>query len=81
MLIQEYKRRLRDIGQDFGMRAAMARSTAPYCHPQLQAVAHKLVDEKGNLLAPVVNLTASTPKLGGKMRRLMEPEGGSVSRC
>ena len=62
---------MRDIGQDFGMRAAMARSAAPYCHAQLQAVAHKLVDEKGNPLAPVINLTVSTPpKLEDKTRRL-----------
>ena len=47
---------MRDIGQDFGMRAAMARAAAPYCHPQLQAIAHKLVDASGNPIAPVVNL-------------------------
>jgi hypothetical protein len=51
-------------------RDAMARSAAQYCHPQLQAVAHKLVDEKGNPLAPVVNLTVSTPKLEDKTPRL-----------
>jgi hypothetical protein len=36
----------------------------------LQAVAHKLVDEKGNPLAPVVNLTVSTPKLEDKTPKL-----------
>jgi hypothetical protein len=48
----------------------MARSAAAYCHPQLQAIAHKLVDEKGNPLAPVVNLTVSTPRLEDKAPRL-----------
>ena len=48
----------------------MARSAAAYCHPQLQAIAHKLVDEKGNPLVPVVNLTVSTPKLKDKTPKL-----------
>jgi hypothetical protein len=42
-------------------RDAMARSAAQYCHPTLQAVAHKLVDAAGNPIAPVVNLSVSTP--------------------
>jgi|SRR6516165_9709537 hypothetical protein len=55
---------------DQARRDMMAKAAAPYRHPQLQAVAHKLVDSAGHPLAPVVNLTVSTPKLEGKMRRL-----------
>jgi hypothetical protein len=62
---------MRDPTQDMHTRLAAARAAAPYCHAQLQAVAHKLVDEKGNPLAPVVNLTVSTPpKLEDKTPRL-----------
>jgi hypothetical protein len=63
-------RTMRDPGQDFGMRAAMARSAAPYCHPQLQAVAHRLIDAQGNPVAPVVNLSVSTPKLEDRTAKL-----------
>jgi hypothetical protein len=48
----------------------MAKAAAPYRHPQLQAVAHKLVDSAGNPLAPVINLTVSTPKLEDKTPKL-----------
>jgi len=63
-------RTMRDPAADLARRDLMARSAAAYCHPQLQAVAHKLVDEKGNPLAPVVNLTVSTPKLKDKTPNL-----------
>ena len=64
-------RTMRDPAADLARRDLMARSAAAYCHPQLQAVAHKLVDEKGNPLAPVINLTVSTPpKLEDKTPRL-----------
>jgi hypothetical protein len=63
-------RTMRDPGQDFAMRASMARSAAPYCHPQLQAVAHKLVDAAGNPIAPVVNLSVSTPRLEDRTAKL-----------
>ncbi len=39
---------------DEGRRDMMARACAQYCHPQLQAVAHKHVDAQGNPIAPVV---------------------------
>src|SRR6516225_5990851 len=61
---------MRDPVVDPARRDVMARSAAAYCHPQLQAVAHKLVDKKGNPLAPVVNLTVSTPKLKDKTPKL-----------
>ena len=55
---------------DQARRDMMAKAAAPYRHPQLQAVAHKLVDSAGHPLAPVVNLTVSTPKLKDKTPRL-----------
>ena len=61
---------MRDPVVDPARRDVMARSAAAYCHPQLQAVAHKLVDEKSNPLAPVVNLTVSTPKLEDRTAKL-----------
>jgi len=61
---------MRDPVVDPARRDVMARSAAAYCHAQLQAVAHKLVDEKSNPLAPVVNLTVSTPKLEDRTAKL-----------
>ena len=62
---------MRNPATDPHRRDVMARAAAPYLHPQLQAVAHKLVDEKGNPVAPVVNLTVSTPpKLEDKTPKL-----------
>jgi hypothetical protein len=52
---------MRDPSVEPARRDAMAKAAAPYRHPQLQAVAHKLVDSAGNPLAPVINLTVSTP--------------------
>ena len=76
---------MRDPVVDPARRDVMARSAAAYCHPQLQAVAHKLVDEKGNPLAPVVNLTVSTPNLKDKTSKLThdgakKSEHGTESR-
>jgi hypothetical protein len=51
-------------------RDAMARSAAQYCHPTLQAVAHRLVDAAGNPIAPVVNLSVSTPRLEDRTAKL-----------
>ena len=61
---------MRDPVEDKATRGMMARAAAPYCHAQLQAVAHKLVDAQGNPLAPVVNLSVSSPKLEDKTPRL-----------
>jgi hypothetical protein len=61
---------MRDPTADPPRRDAMACSAAPYCHPQLQAVAHKLVDAAGNPIAPVVNLSVSTPKLEDRSAKL-----------
>jgi hypothetical protein len=61
-------RRMRDTKMAEPERFAAARSSAPYYHPQLQAVAYKHLDEKGNPLAPVISVTiekapAETPRL------------------
>jgi hypothetical protein len=49
---------MRDPASGEARRDAMARAAAPYCHPQLQAVAHKLLDAKGKPVAPIVNVNA-----------------------
>jgi hypothetical protein len=61
---------MRDPTADPPRRDAMARSAAAYCHPQLQAVAHRLIDAQGNPVAPVINLTVSTPKLEDRTAKL-----------
>jgi hypothetical protein len=61
---------MRSKSADPPRRDAMARSAAQYMHPQLQAVAHKLVDAQGNPIAPVVNLSVSTPKLEDRTAKL-----------
>jgi hypothetical protein len=38
---------MRDPKADPGRRDVMARAAAPYCHPQLQAVAHRLLHADG----------------------------------
>lgn len=56
---------MRDPTADLGRRDQMARAAAPYRHPQLQAVAHKLVD--ANVLKPpepVARLSNDGPKDG-----------------
>ena len=63
-------RLMRDSTQDTHTRLAAARAAAPYCHAQLQAVAHKLVDAQGNPIAPVVNLSVSTPRLEDRTAKL-----------
>jgi hypothetical protein len=61
---------MRDVTVDPPRRDAMARSAAAYCHPQLQAVAHKLVDATGAPLTPTVNLTIHSPQLEDKTPKL-----------
>jgi hypothetical protein len=48
---------MRDPTADLVRRDQMARAVAPYCHPQLQAIAHRNLDESGKPLAPIVNVT------------------------
>jgi hypothetical protein len=45
-----------DPANDLQFRAQMAARAAPFCHPQLQAIAHKHLDADGNAIAPVVNV-------------------------
>ena len=47
---------MRDPANDLQFRAQMAARAAPFCHPQLQAIAHKHLDTDGNAIAPVVNV-------------------------
>jgi hypothetical protein len=55
----------RILSGDQGMIVWWSIGAAPSC-----PLAHKLVDEKGHPLAPVVNLTVSTPKLKDKTPKL-----------
>ena len=50
-------RKMRNPAEAPADRFLAARAAAPYCHPQLQAVAHKHLDAHGNALAPVINVT------------------------
>jgi hypothetical protein len=52
-------RRMRDPGMNEADRFAAARSSAPYCHAQLQAIAHKHMDAAGNPIAPVITVTVA----------------------
>jgi hypothetical protein len=50
-------RLMRDRREPGSVRFAAAKAAAPYCHPQLQAIAHKLLGQNGEPVVPVVNLT------------------------
>jgi hypothetical protein len=52
---------MRDRREPGSTRFLAAKAAAPYCHPQLQAVAHKHVNADGSAIAPVVNLTVMQP--------------------
>jgi hypothetical protein len=49
---------MRDRREPGSVRFMAAKAAAPYMHPQLQAVAHKLLGNDGEPVAPVVNLRA-----------------------
>jgi hypothetical protein len=54
---------MRDPTQDMHTRLAAARAAAPYCHPQLAAVQHRLVGPDGNAIGPqVVHNYLEAPK-------------------
>ena len=56
-------RLMRDSTQDTHTRLAAARAAAPYCHPQLAAVQHRLVGPDGNAIGPqVVHNYLEAPK-------------------
>jgi len=52
---------MRDPNIEPHRRDAAARAAAPYCHPTMQAVAHRLLDASGAPVAPVINLTINAP--------------------
>ena len=63
---------MRDPANDLQFRAQMAARAAPFCHPQLQAIAHKHLDTDGNAIAPVVNVLAivSAPRRSTALNRV-----------
>ena len=52
---------MRDPDLDPARRDVMARSAAPMCHPQLQAIAHKHLDVYGKPIAPQINVRVMQP--------------------
>jgi hypothetical protein len=62
-------RRMRDPAFSPTERFLAARAAAPFCHPALQAVAHRHLDASGRPLAPKVTVTVhrappEAPRLG-----------------
>ena len=55
--IQYMLRIMNDPSVEPARRDSMARAAAPYRHAQLQAIAHRHLDSKGNPIAPVVSVT------------------------
>jgi hypothetical protein len=68
---------MRDPVIDPARRDAMARASAPMCHPQLQAVAHQHLDAKGRPIAPQINVRIMQAPV--EAPRL--PQGGFVTAC
>src|SRR6516162_9580095 len=67
-------RRMRNPAFSPTERFLAARAAAPYCHAQLQAIAHKHLDSSGNPIAPTVTVTIAkapveVPKLTIEGRR------------
>jgi hypothetical protein len=52
---------MRDPSTEPHRRDAAAKAAAPYIHPQLQAVAHRMLDSDGEPLTPTINLTINPP--------------------
>jgi hypothetical protein len=42
-------------------RDAMAKAAAPYRHPTMQAIQHRMLDSSGAPIVPTINLTFSPP--------------------
>jgi hypothetical protein len=53
---------MRDPANDLQFRASMAARAAPFCHPQLQAIAHRHLDAAGNPIVPQINVTIMEEK-------------------
>jgi hypothetical protein len=54
-------RLMRDPAEDKMVRLACAKAAANFVHPQLQAVAHRMLDASGAPLVPTINLTIAPP--------------------
>jgi hypothetical protein len=52
---------MRDRREPGSTRFLAAKAAAPYCHAQLQAVAHKHLNADGTPIAPVVKITVMEP--------------------
>ena len=59
--IQYMLRIMNDPTVEHSRRDAMAKASAPYRHPQLQAVAHKHLNADGSPIAPTVVVTIMRP--------------------
>ena len=55
--LQFMLRKMRNPQETAGDRFAAARAAAPYCHPQLTAIAHRHLDAAGNPIAPTVSVS------------------------
>jgi len=54
-------RMMRDPAEDKMVRLACAKAAANFVHPQLQAVAHRMLDASGAPLSPTINLVINPP--------------------
>ena len=54
-------RLMRDPAEDKMVRLACAKAAANFVHPQLQAVAHRMLDASGAPLSPTINLVINPP--------------------
>ena len=73
-------RYMRDPAEDKHVRMAMAKAAAPYCHAQLQAVAHKHLNADGTPIAPTVNLTIMPPSEPKPRLTSVGPKGDDTVR-
>jgi hypothetical protein len=71
-------RRMRDPRMNEAERFAAAARAAPYCHAQLQAIAHRHLDASGKPVAPVV--TVSIQRVPPEAPRLRGPKGGDDAK-
>jgi hypothetical protein len=71
---------MRDPTVDPHRRDAMAKAAAPYVHPTLAAVAHKHLDAKGRLIAPVINVRVLQPPPESPKLTVKGPEDGEGVR-
>jgi hypothetical protein len=70
MPLDHMLRVMRDPTTEPHRRDAMAKAAAPYCHPQMQAIAHKHMNADGTPIAPTINLTITSAAEAAKMPKL-----------